>query len=58
MVADLLDHCEYVKDLMEYMKFLYLGKGNIVSIGALGHWIDIVFHLYYPNDHLVYYFVF
>ncbi|XP_057996481.1 uncharacterized protein LOC131175824 [Hevea brasiliensis] len=28
----LINHCEYVKELMEYLEFLYSGKGNISRI--------------------------
>ena len=27
-----INHCEYVKKLMEYLEFVYLGKGNISRI--------------------------
>ena len=28
----LINHCEYVKEQMEYLEFAYLGKGNISRI--------------------------
>ena len=28
-VLTLINHCEYVKELMEYLEFVYSGKGNI-----------------------------
>ena len=28
----LINHCEYVKELMEYLEFVYSGKGNISRI--------------------------
>ena len=31
-VPTLINHCEYVKELMEYLEFVYSGKGNISRI--------------------------
>ena len=31
-VIDLINHCEYVKELLDYLDFLYSGKGNISRI--------------------------
>lgn len=31
-VAGLVDHCELVKGLMNYLEFLYSGKGNVSGI--------------------------
>ena len=31
-VLTLINHCEYVKELMEYLEFVYSGKGNIPCI--------------------------
>ena len=31
-VLTLINHCEYVKELMDYLEFVYFGKGNISSI--------------------------
>ena len=31
-VIPLIDHCEYVKELMDYLEFSYFGKGNISRI--------------------------
>ena len=31
-VLTLINHCEYVKELMEYLEFVYSGKGNISCI--------------------------
>ena len=31
-VLTLINHCEYVKELMEYLEFVYSGKGNISRI--------------------------
>ena len=31
-VLTLFNHCEYVKELMEYFEFVYFGKGNISHI--------------------------
>ena len=31
-VLTLINHCEYVKELMEYFEFVYSGKGNISRI--------------------------
>ena len=31
-VVSIINHCEYVKDLMEYLEFLYSRKGNISHI--------------------------
>ena len=31
-VLTLINHCEYVKELMEYLEFVYFGKGNISRI--------------------------
>src|SRR5262249_47579164 len=31
-VISLVNHCEFVKELMDYLEFLYSGKGNIVRI--------------------------
>ena len=31
-VLTLINHCEYVKEPMEYLEFVYLGKGNISRI--------------------------
>ena len=31
-VLTLINHCEYVKDLMDYLEFVYSGKGNISCI--------------------------
>ena len=31
-VISLINHCEFVKELMEYLEFLYSGKGNISRI--------------------------
>ena len=31
-VLTLINHCEYVKELMEYLKFVYSGKGNLSRI--------------------------
>ena len=31
-VLTLFNHCEYVKELMEYLEFVYFGKGNISHI--------------------------
>ena len=28
-VLTLINHCEFVKELMEYLEFVYSGKGNI-----------------------------
>ena len=31
-VLILINHCEFVKELMEYLEFMYFGKGNISRI--------------------------
>ena len=31
-VVSLINHCEYVKELMEYLEFLYSGKGNLSRV--------------------------
>lgn len=31
-IISLINHCEFVKELMEYSEFLYSGKGNISRI--------------------------
>ena len=31
-VLTLINHCEFVKELMDYLEFLYSGKGNISRI--------------------------
>lgn len=31
-VINLINHCEFVKELMEYLEFLYSGKGNLTRI--------------------------
>ena len=31
-VLTLINHCEFVKELMEYLEFMYFGKGNISRI--------------------------
>lgn len=31
-VIGLVDHCEFVKELMEYLEFLYSGKGNVTGM--------------------------
>ena len=31
-VIGLINHCEFVKELMDYLEFLYYGKGNISRI--------------------------
>ena len=31
-VLTLINHCEFVKELMEYLEFVYFGKGNISRI--------------------------
>ena len=31
-VIDLINHCEFVKNLMDYLEFLYFGKGNVSRI--------------------------
>lgn len=31
-VIRLVNHCEFVKDLMDYLAFLYSGKGNVLHI--------------------------
>ena len=31
-VVTLINHCEYVKELMEYLEFVYFGKGDISHI--------------------------
>ncbi|XP_048227292.1 uncharacterized protein LOC125369315 [Ricinus communis] len=31
-ILPLIDHCEYVKELMDYLDFMYSGKGNISRI--------------------------
>ena len=31
-VLALINHCEFVKELMEYLEFVYSGKGNISHI--------------------------
>ena len=31
-VLTLINHCEYVMELMEYLKFVYSGKGNVSQI--------------------------
>ena len=31
-VLTLINHCEFVKELMEYLEFVYYGKGNISCI--------------------------
>ena len=31
-VFTLINHCEYVKELMKYLEFVYLGKGNTSRI--------------------------
>ena len=31
-IISLVDHCEYVKELMDYLEFMYSGKGNISRI--------------------------
>ena len=31
-VLILINHCEFVKELMDYLEFVYSGKGNISSI--------------------------
>lgn len=32
LVLGLIDHCEFVKELMDYLDFIYFGKGNISCI--------------------------
>ena len=31
-VLTLISHCEYVKELLEYLKFVYSGKGDIARM--------------------------
>ena len=31
-VIGLINHCEFVKELMDYLEFLYYGKGNVSRI--------------------------
>ena len=31
-VISLINHCEFVKELMDYLEFLYYGKGNVLRI--------------------------
>ena len=31
-VLSFINHCEYVKELMKYLEFMYSGKGNISRI--------------------------
>ena len=31
-VSDLVNHCEFVKELINYLEFLYFGKGNVSRI--------------------------
>ena len=31
-VLSLINHCEFIKDLMNYLEFLYFGKGNVSHI--------------------------
>ena len=31
-VLTLINHCEFVKELMKYLKFVYYGRGNISCI--------------------------
>ena len=31
-VIGLINHCEFVKELMDYLEFLYFGKGNVSRI--------------------------
>ena len=31
-VISLINHCEFVKKLMDYLEFLYSGKGNVSQI--------------------------
>ena len=31
-VISLINHCEFVKELMDYLEFLYSGKGNVSRI--------------------------
>ena len=31
-VIVLITHCEFVKELMDYLEFLYFGKGNVSRI--------------------------
>ena len=31
-VISLINHCEFVKELMDYLEFLYSGKGNVSQI--------------------------
>ena len=31
-VIGLINHCEFVKELMDYLEFLYSGKGNVLRI--------------------------
>ena len=31
-VRTLINHCEFVKELMDYLEFVYFGKGNISRI--------------------------
>ena len=28
-VSNLVNHCEFVKELINYLEFLYFGKGNV-----------------------------
>ena len=31
-IINLINHCEFVKELMDYLEFLYSGKGNVSPI--------------------------
>nr|XP_016479938.1 PREDICTED: uncharacterized protein LOC107801166 [Nicotiana tabacum] len=42
-VNDLVSHCDYVKDLMDYLDFLYSGKGN------LSRMYDVCQAFYHPS---------
>ncbi|XP_075076753.1 uncharacterized protein LOC142163374 [Nicotiana tabacum] len=42
-VNDLVSHCDYVKDLMDYLDFLYSGKGNLSRI------YDVCQAFYHPS---------
>ena len=42
-IVSLINHCEFVKDLMDYLTFLYSGKGN------LNHIYDVCKIFYRPK---------
>ena len=42
-IVSLINHCEFVKDLMDYLAFLYSGKGN------LNHIYDVCKEFYRPK---------